>query len=161
MAADAVVDLPGEQRRVVAQILGDGADDLLGVGPVGLAVQAVGVARAGMERLALLVHRQDLGMLLGQPERRSGGGRGEDDPDSVGVHQVHRALHPGEVELPFLGFDEAPDELAHAHGVHAGRDHELHVLFPAGFTVLWGSSIGIDPMLRMVVDAEEHRFGGG
>jgi hypothetical protein len=63
--------------------------------------------------------------------------------------------------LSFLGFAEAPDIFPDSDDVDASCDHELSVLFPTLFRVLGGSSIGINPMLRMIIHAEIHIAKGG
>ena len=111
MAADAVIDLPGDELGMIAQGLGHLLDDALGVIPVGVAVQADGAARAFVLDQAVLVEGQNLRMLLRQPDRRRGGGRAEHHLDVVFAHDVHHAAQPGEIIFAVLASRTCPRKI--------------------------------------------------
>ena len=79
--AEAAVDLPGNQLRMVAQRLGHVFDEPLGGVPVGVIVEADRAARAFVFDQAMFIERQNFRMLFRQPDRRGGGGRAEDNLD--------------------------------------------------------------------------------
>src|ERR1017187_93763 len=97
-------------------------------------------------------------MLFREPDRRRGGGRGEHDLDSGFAHDVHYALEPAEIEFTFIRFTEAPGEFPDADNVDASLEHQFGIACPLAFGVFGGSSKREDPLLRMIVNAEIHRF---
>ena len=156
MAANPVVDLPGDQLLVFAQGLGHGLNDALGIVPVNVVVETNGAARAFATPNALLIKRKNLRMLLGQPDRRRGGGGGEHHLDPCLAHDIHDALQPIEFEFAILGFAEAPGEIADADHVNAGFDHEVGILIPLSFWLFGCSSVRKDPLFRIIIDAKIH-----
>src|SRR6266436_6321820 len=82
MAAEAVVDLPGDELGMFAEGGGHGADDAAAKIPVNVAVEAAGAAGAFVAREAAFVEGQDFGIFFGEPDGRGGGGGAEDDLDA-------------------------------------------------------------------------------
>ena len=109
VAADAVVNLPGNELGMIAEGLGHVLDDAFGVIPIDVAVQADGAARAFVFDQTALVERENFRMLFRQPDRRRGGGRAQHDLDVVFAHHVHHAPQPGEIEFA-VGGSQRPQE---------------------------------------------------
>ena len=61
VTADPVVDLPGDQLRVIAQGVGHGADDPFAEVPIDVAVQAARAAGPGVPPQTVFIDRQDFG----------------------------------------------------------------------------------------------------
>src|ERR1051326_3094044 len=81
MAADAVVDLPGDELGMLAQGLSHGGDDAFGMVPIGFGIEANGAASAFVANQATFVNRQNFGMFLSEPNGRCGSGSGKNDLD--------------------------------------------------------------------------------
>ena len=111
-----------------------------------------------MARLTSLIQRENLRVLLQQPNRWRSGGCGQHDFDAVLGEDVHRPAQPCEIVFALLAFAQAPAELAHAHDVHAGMFHELRVLVPSRFGFLRRSVVGKDPVLGIIVSSEIHGY---
>ena len=156
--ADSVFNLPGDELRVLAEGGGEFGDDFLAILPIDAAVHAIGLARALVLEQATLVEREDFRMLSCQPDGRGGGRGAKHDLDAGVGHDIHCPLHPGEIVFAFLRFVEAPGELAHAHHVDAGGDHQFGIALPAGLWFFRSASVRIDPMLRIIISAEIHRL---
>ena len=156
MGANIVVNLPGNQLRMLPQSLGHGADDLLGILPVKIVIEAASVPGALAQREAPFIGRKNVRMLMGQPDGRGGGRSGQDDFDVFFAHQVHEAPEPGKVEFTLARFTQAPDELPHPHDVHAGGHHQFNVLFPASLRIFRSARVGVDPMFRVIIGSEIH-----
>ena len=94
ITAEAVVDLPGNQRRMFSQTAGHVLDDFFGVIPEGIAVKTDGAACAFVFFQAALVDGKDFGMLVCKPNGRGGGRGGQDDFNAGLVKDVHGAFEP-------------------------------------------------------------------
>ena len=97
-------------------------------------------------------------MFLGQPNGRRGGRRGQHDLDTGLAQQIHRPSQPAKIKFAFLRFAQAPREFAHADHVDARLLHQFGVMFPGGFGLIGGAAIRIDPLLRIIIDAEIHMW---
>src|SRR5438034_541001 len=106
---------------------------------------------------AAFVQGQNLGMLFGEPKRRRGCWGAKDDADSGAPKEIHGPSHPIEVEFSFLRLVKGPGELAHSDDIHTCVEHQFNIPFPAGFRRIGGPTVRIDPMLRIVIDAEIHK----
>jgi hypothetical protein len=157
MTADSVVNLPADELGMTAQRLGHLLDDALGIVPIDVAVQTDGAAGAFMFDLTAFINRQNLRMLLGQPERRGRGGRGENHFQSSLAHHIHHAPQPGEIKLAVFWLAKAPGKFAKPHHVEARLGHEARVNLPLFLGVFRGAAVREDPLLRMIINAEIHR----
>ncbi len=123
VSADAVVNLPGDELRMIPQSLDHGLDDAPGIIPKSVAVQTDGPARAFVFDLAAFVERKNIRMFLGEPDGRGGGGRAEHHADAVTPHDVHDTAEPEEIVVAFFGFAQPPGEFPDADDVDAGLGH--------------------------------------
>ena len=161
IAAEAVVNLPRDQLRMLAERAGHIFHDALGIRPINVAVQADGAARAFVLDEAAFVHRAGFPDVFGEPDGRRGGGRAEHDLNAVVAQNIHHALEPVEIEFAVLLFAQAPGEFADADDVEAGGAHELGVLHPLRFGIFGGAAVREDPLFRVIINAEIHKFSSG
>src|SRR3954463_7323072 len=89
VASQAVIDLPGDQLRVLAESFSQRADYFARVLPVDIAVQGVGAARSLVPLCPSLIQGQDLWVRLGKPKRRGGCGCTQDNFDAGAAKQIH------------------------------------------------------------------------
>ncbi len=158
VAAHAVVNLPRDELRMVAQRLGHRGDDALGIIPEDIAAQTDRAARAFVFDPAEFVEREDFRMFFGEPDGRRGGRRAEHDLDAVMAHDVHDAAQPEEIVFALFGFAEAPGKLADADDVDAGLGHQRGVALPSGLGIVGGAGIGKDPMFGIIISAKKHNL---
>ncbi len=69
IAAQAVVNLPRDQLRMMSERARQVFDDAFAISPVNVAVQADGAAGAFVFREAVFVNRKNFRMLFGEPDR--------------------------------------------------------------------------------------------
>ena len=158
MAADAVVDLPGDELGMLAQGLSHGGDDAFGMVPIGFGIEANGAASAFVANQATFVNRQNFGMFLSEPNGRCGSGSGKNDLDAGPAENVHYPAKPAKVAFGFFRLADAPGEFANADDVDAGGGHQLRIALPCGLGIVGGSSVRINPLLRMIINTEIHRY---
>ena len=156
IASQAVVDLPGDEPGMLAQRLGHFLHDQLRALPVHVAVQAGGPPRPLVLDQPLLIDGQHLRILARQPDRRGGRRRRQHQTYPLLPQEIHRPLQPAKIEPPLLRLAQTPDEFAHADDVDASLDHVLGIGFPGCLGVLGRPCVGVDPLFRMVVNAEIH-----
>src|SRR5262245_54489615 len=120
-------------------------DDLVGETTIDLAVVATMPARLIIGRLAGFKDMQNLGILVGQPFRRRGGGRSENSGDTFASEGIDRSVEKAKIIVALAGFHYGPSEFTHPYYVHATLLHAACVLFP--FT-LW-------PLLGVIAHAEK------
>ena len=71
---------------------------------------------------------------------------------------AHDTLEPVEIRICRLPIRKAPGEIAHADSVHASFNHPFSVLFPLCFGIIGGATVRKDPLFRIIIDSEIHRF---
>ncbi|MEJ0090762.1 MAG: hypothetical protein WDM80_13590 [Limisphaerales bacterium] len=157
IAAEAVVNLPRNQLRMLSQRLRHVLHDALGVVPKFVAVQADGASGAFMLHATLFIERENFRMLLREPDWRGGGGGAEDDFNAGLAENIHHPVKPVEVKLAILRFTQSPGKFADANDVDARLDHEYYVPLPCCFGIFGGSTVRKDPLLGMVINAKIHR----
>src|SRR5205814_1607349 len=128
--------------------------------PINIAVHAVGTARALMLDQAALVDRENLRMLFGQPDGRSGCGSAQHDFNARFAHDVHGPAQPAKVVLPLLPLANSPGKLAHTDDVDPGGEHQVGIALPSGFGLLSTAVVRKDPMFGIVISSEIHRLIG-
>ncbi len=154
----AVVNLPRDELRMVAERLGHRGDDSFGIIPEDVAAQTDRAARSLVFDPAMLVEREDFRMFFGEPEGWRGGRRADDDFDAVLAHDVHDAAQPEEIIFAFFGFAEAPGKFADADNVDAGLDHQHGIAFPSTLGIVGGAGVGKDPVFGIIVSAKKHNL---
>ncbi len=158
MSAEAVVNLPGNQLRMVSQRPGHVFDQPLGSVPVGIIVEAGRPARAFVFDQTVLVERQNPGVLSRQPDGGSSGGRAQDNLDVLILHDVHDAAQPLKIVFTLLGFADAPGIFADADNIDAGLGHQFGIMFPSPLGFVSGAAVREDPLLRIIVNAKKHNL---
>ncbi len=158
VSADGVVNLPGDELRMVTERLGHGRHDAPGVIPISVAGQADGAPRALVFPNTMFVERQNFRMFPGEPDRGRGGWCSEDNLDVLARHDVHDAAQPEKIKLALLGFADAPGKFTHADDVDPGLRHQGCVTIPNGLRVLGGATVGEDPMFGIIINAKIHNL---
>ena len=92
--------------------------------------RAPGLARAGVDRMAVLVTRKDLRVAFVQPQRRGRRRGGQVDHDAGIAEFVDDAVEPAEIPTILGGLDAIPAEDGEGHGVDAGLLHQADVVVP-------------------------------
>src|ERR1051325_7876726 len=158
MAADAVVDLPGDKLWILPEGFSHGLDDAFGMVPIGFGVKADCTAGAFVAHQAAFIDRENLRMLFGEPDGRRSGRSGEHDLDAGFAEDIHYPAEPTEITFAFFRFANAPGEFTDTNDIDAGRSHHLRITFPGGLRISGGTAIRVNPLLRMVINTEIHRY---
>src|SRR5207237_4131918 len=72
------------------------------------------------------------------------------------AHDIHDAAQPAKVGLLLLRLADAPGEFSNADDVNPGGGHQLRIPLPGCLRIVCSSAVGVNPLLRMVIDAEIH-----
>src|SRR5882672_6030261 len=158
MAAEAIIDLPGDELRVLAERFGHVFDNALGKIPKQIAVQADGAAGAFALGDAALIQGQYFRMFFREPDGWSGGWSGQDDFDAGLAEDIHDPLEPSEIALAFFRLAKSPGKFAEANHIDTGLDHQFGVTLPGSFGVLGRASVRVNPLFGMIIDAEIHKL---
>jgi len=116
----------------------------------------VRAARAGVFGQAGLVNWQHFRVLARQPNWRGSRGRGQHHLNAGAPELVHNPLQPPKIEAVLLGFAQTPEEFPETHHVDTGLLHQFDVPFPSRLRVFSTATIRVNPLLRMIIDAEIH-----
>ena|SRR5437899_3352711 len=123
VAAESVVDLPGNELRMLAQFSSHQFDNALGMGPIEIAVQANGAPRAFVPGQPTLIDGQNFRVFFREPDRRGGSGRCEDDLDVRLAQNIHYPAKPAKVTFVFLRLADAPGEFPNSNDVNTAAGH--------------------------------------
>src|SRR5262245_5599059 len=124
--------------------------------PEHVAVQTNRAARAFVFDQTGLVNWKNLRVSSGEPNWWSCGGCGEHDLNASLAEDVHHSFQPAEIIFAIFLFAKAPDELPYPNHINAGTLHQLGVAFPSAFGVVLRASVRINPLLRVIINAEIH-----
>src|SRR5205807_5884194 len=123
-----VINLIANDVRIILVMFQESSDDALaieavsGMGEIGVLTQAI------VQGLAAQACDDDLGVLLVKPGGDGIGRSSENNLDSRRMQLVYDAVHPCELELPFVGLPETPTRLADSHHADAGLLHQADIL---------------------------------
>ena len=143
LMAQFIVDLPGDDGRFPFIMLCQTGDDLCAVGAIGLMAVTGHMASAKGPGRAVFKLGKDVGILMDEPGRRSGGRGAEDDLQSLCLCHGDHAVKVGKIEPPFLRLHPVPGKLADADHIASQLQNAVHV----------GLHPGALPLFRVIVDA--------
>ena len=123
-----VIHLIADDSGVLGKVLHHFADDALTVFPIGGVVDVHVLADAVVALPAFNGLRQNLWVFAGQPRGDAVGRCAEDHLDARLLHLVEDAVHPGELKLSVLRFEERPCGFSHAHHRQSCLLHQPNVL---------------------------------
>ena len=147
LAAKLVADVPQDHGRVITEALGQFAVDDGHFFAVDRRSVAVVLAAVVQFAHAVAAHTAHLGVLLGQPGRACGAGRGQNGGDTVGVQVVDDVRQPIQVKLALLRLDGGPGEHAQRNYVDMCFFHQFHI---------FGQNIrAVQPLFRVIISAME------
>ena len=143
VAAELVVDVPQDERRVSTEVLGELLDQSELAFPDDRRARAERLAGPGIQATAVVVDGKDLGIAAAQPGRWRCGRCRQVDRDARSVQQAEDVVELVEGVRPLARLEPSPREDADRDQGDAGLAHEADVLVPG----LAG------PLLRVVVTA--------
>ena len=122
--------MPGGHVRVATVAFGEFAAQGQRVFLEYRAGRTPGLARSGVDLMAVLVARQHFGVLFVQPQRRGGRCGGQIGCDAGFAEFFYDAVEPAEIPTILGGLDAVPAEDGEGDRVDAGFFHQADVVVP-------------------------------